>query len=733
MSRFALAALVLSSAALAAEGDPLPTIPVGPPVAAAPMPAPVELEPVSVTATRTTRPVSAVPASVSVVDAFAIEQQGATSLGQAVKDLPGVAVEGGPRRDAEFINIRGLSGPRVMLLVDGARQNFYSGHRSSLLLEPELIKRIELLRGPASALWGSDALGGVVSVTTRDAADFLEPGERFAGRARVGFDSVSTGRLASTLGAARLGDFDFVGDLAWRTAGDYRLGSGEREPDSAIDSLGSLGRLSWLPEGDHRFGLDWQGYGEDGLSPSNPSKPVADDNPLLARRNDQRYLGGRYAFEPEAGGLLERAAFNVYRSGLTIREDRVEAPRRDVTDFTTRGFGGQSSLRLPGEMLATLGGEWFRDRADATRDGAPRPQFPDAQREVGGAFGQLEIPLGPVSLVPGVRLDRYRAQSGADVARPVDASALSPKLGLVWEAPGPGDLRLRLSQADGFRAPSLVELYSSGQHFLGNEFVPNPDLRPERARSVEAGASWSLGAGPGDLELNASVYRNRIRDFIELDVAANADLVAPQCASPTPAVGCINRADDGSASPGVPPFFVGGTTTSRNLTDATLQGGELAAVYRVGPAKLSASFSRVRGRDENTGEWLSSIPADTLRGGLAWSLPFALRASIGATHALAQNRVPTRGPGSVTITPSTPFDDMLLQRFEVVAPSATEPTPAYTALDLSLAWTPVDAFGLREPRLTLGIDNLADADYREHLSSLSSPGRNIRLGLSSAF
>lgn len=693
------------------------------------------LDPVTVTATKTAHRTLDVPASVSVIDQLQIEDSGASTLGAVVNDLPGVTVEGGPRSDAEFINIRGLSGPRVLLIVDGTRQDFYGGHRSSLMVEPELIKQVEVLRGPASALWGSDAVGGVVAATTRDASDFVDPDEHFAARLKAGYDSAVQAKFGSTLGAARLGNVDAIGDISWRDSSDFRIGGGGTVPNSARKTLGSLVKLSWLPEGPHRFGLNYQGFRDHGLSPSNPATDVDDENPLLDRTNDQRYVVAHYGINPPAmGNWLQAAEINVYRNDLDIREDRVDQPRLDRTAFNTTGGNGHATLPLWGEASLTAGGELYEDGARATRDGAPRPQFPDSKRTVGGGFVQAELPFGVFSFIPGLRYDRYAAESNTDAAAPIRESALSPKVGVVWRVSD--GLRLRASYGQGFRAPSLIELYSSGQHFLGNDFVPNPDLKPERARNLEAGFSWEMADFAADqkLMLGASVYRNGIRDFIELVVAADVQLIAPQCLPPAPAVGCVNRNDDGSANPAAPPLFVDGTTTTGNLTNATLTGGEMEAAYSIGPVKLSADYGRVRGINKDNGQPLATIPADTIHAALTWSASHALRPQLSFTHAFEQDQVPTSSADQITVSPSTPLDPVLLSRFSSAGTALPQPTPGYSVWSASLVWAPLcELWGLREPRVILAVDNIRDTRYREHLNSIASPGRSLRVSLSSAF
>jgi hemoglobin/transferrin/lactoferrin receptor protein len=732
MSRIAWLFWLWGLASLARAEATLPTVPVEPlrpDQEASPTEATTELPPLVVVGTRNPREISDITGSVSVVTAREIEFQGASNLGEVFRDLPGVALEGGPRANAEFVNVRGLSGPRVLLIVDGARQNFLGGHRSSLLVDPEMLKQVELLRGPASALWGSDAVGGVVVLSTKDAQDFLRPGERLAGRLRVSAESNNGEQLGSGILAGRLGDLDAVFSLSERSAGDYRDGAGERIAHTALDASARLAKLSWLPAGSpHALGLIRQAFVQDSVSPSNPATEVTDTNPLIDRTNDTTYWIGRYAFLDEGGeGWLRAANINAYRDELRIREDRVGEPRNDRTFFQTDG--ASAALTVPAalgvagaaaaETLFTFGLDGFRDQSRATRDGAPRPQFPDAERALIGGFVQAEIPVGALAVVPGLRHDRYRARSRQDDSAEVRESATSGKLGLVYTLRE--GVKLRASVNEAFRAPGLSEIYAAGQHFLGNDFVPNPNLRPEKARNWELGFSLDL---PGWAEghealLSGSVYRNRVRDFIELFVEVESEFPAVRCLSPTPPVGCVNRNDDGTLNPASVPVFVGGITSSRNLDSATLEGVELEAAYALGPLRLGASFSQVQGRDDASGQPLFNIAADRVRTTLAFE-PHGggLRGTLGHTRVFAQNEVPRFVDDNGEEQDSVPK------------------TPAYSRWDLSLSYAPFGegrAFGVVAPRLSLGVDNLGNERYRDHLNVLQSPGRNVRGGLSFGF
>lgn len=661
---------------------------------------------VTIIATKTPRELNQTPDAVSVVGKEALEHWGASSLAEAFAGIPGVETSSGPRPGGESINIRGLSGTRILMSVDGARQNFDGAHRSRLNVDPDLLKAVEILRGPASAIWGSDALGGVLSLTTKDAADFLKPGQTLGGKLKSGYESAAGERKLGGTGFARFGDYDLVADFTQRDSRDLTQGGGTALPFSALDSQAGLVKLTRFIGDDRELGFSFQNFFQRGMTPSNPTKEIAGDNPLLDRTNKQQFLSGRYAFiNPE--GLFAGANLTIYRSALAIVEDRVGAIRHDTLDFATNGGSMQTSLSLPVIFSRiTVGGEHFQDNAKATRDGAARSQFPDAQRQATGVFVQNEMDVGPLTLIPGLRYDRFSATSNTGAAADTALSKLSPKLGLgfaltQW-------LTLTGSYGEAFRAPSLLETYALGTHFLGNEFRPNPDLRPEAAKNYELGFSLNLGS----FTTRLSAFRNDVRDYIETVVVVETTGPFPpatQCASPSPAVGCVNRNEDGSANPAVPVLIhVGGYTTSENIPRAQIQGLELESYYLIGRFKLGAGYSMLRGDNRDTGASLLTIPADRFNGSLILNLG---RWNLGArlTHALAQTRVPLDSSG-VPMIPTT---------------------GSYTVTDVFAQWQP--SKGLSGLRLNVGMDNLADVNYRRHLDTQSEAGRNLRAGLDYQF
>ena len=676
----------------------------------------VVLEPITATATRTPHRVYELPESVSVVSAQSIENLGASSLGEALSLANGISLSGGPRANAQSVVVRGLSGTRVLVSVDGARQNYDGAHRSRLTLDPDLLKSVDVLRGPASAIWGSDALGGVISMTTKDAADFLKDDEQLGARLKLGSESASNEVSRGGSLFARLGSLDFIGDFVGRSHADIEQADGKTLPHSALDADGQLFKLTNFFSEANELSVSHQGFRQRGASPSNPANEVTSSNPLLERDNDQTYQTARYTYQDSSGeGLFAGGNVTLYRSALDVVEDRVGNPRHDTLKFDTTGGSVQSTLALPNWLSRiTLGGEAYEDSASATRDGAPRAQFPDSTRSVKGVFLQNEFEFGDWSLTPGVRHDRYRSHSNTEAARDIEASATSLKFGSSYAV---NDwLSLNAVYGEAFRAPSLLESYAQGQHFLGNEFRPNAGLLPERARNRELGFRLRFNdlSGVDDrLVLKLSAFDNRVRDYIETVVVVETQGPFPpatHCAPPAPAVGCVNRNEDGTANPMVPVLiFVGGYTTSENLTQARLRGLEVESVYDFAAFNLNLGYSRTRGVNEENGMPLLSIPADKFTAQFGYRVLPNLNLGLRAVRAAAQDRVPLLEDG----TPAIPT------------------TAAYTVTSAFLTWQPQRAFdGLK---LTLGADNLGNTLYREHLSNFNEAGRSLRAGLSYLF
>lgn len=181
-----------------------------------------------------------------------LNRRQADNVFTVLQDTPGVATDGGPLMGGMKFNIRGFNDTEdVLLKLDGAVRNFEKYRSGSgVFIEPELLKEIEVTRGPAGVLQGSGAIGGAVEMRTKDAADLLRPGERFGARAKSGFSSNNMETLVSgsTYGMA-FGALDLLANVTWRDSDNIRTASGNELPNSTSNRLSGLAKATyrWRP------------------------------------------------------------------------------------------------------------------------------------------------------------------------------------------------------------------------------------------------------------------------------------------------------------------------------------------------------------------------------------------------------------------------------------------------------------------------------------------------------
>jgi hemoglobin/transferrin/lactoferrin receptor protein len=645
---------------------------------------------ITVTATRTNREVSDVPESVSVVDTEQLQTRQAADIGDVLRYLPNVELGGGPRNLGMNLNIRGLGDARILFLLDGARQDFRRGHNSRIFIDPALLKRVDIVRGPASSTWGSGALGGVISFTTLDAADLLRPGEHHGAKVRSGFQSMNEQYIPGASVYGLLGEqFDYLLDFSYRNAADdIRHGDGSKLQNSSFESYASLAKLNWTP-GYNQLMFSAQTFDQNGKVPSN-AQSVSAINTLVDRDTEQRNYTLRYRYENPGNTWLNPEILAYHNTTHTL-EKRLFDQRRDETDFSTTGVNVKNSSHIEAgstlKQIITYGVDYFHNESKGKRNGVARPEFPRGEADVVGVYLQDEITLWErLSLVPGVRWDYFRSQADSLTVSTNQNDRVNFKIGGLFKVTE--WLSITGSYNEAFRAPTLDELFTTGTHFTcgpgcANLFVPNPDLKPETAFNKEIGMRIqkpSLFHENDQLTVRAAYFNNQVKDFV--------DLMVDVAFMPIP------------GNPGR-----GGVTTSDNVRDATLEGFEVEANYAVQYGYAGFSYAQTRGRNRTTGETLSNVLPDKwiILAGLNWpTYNFTLGWRSSVVH--AQNRVPAGGT----------------------------PTSGYTLHDLTLTWVPQNNT-LRGLRLDFGIDNLTDSDYRRHLSALRDPGRNYKLVASYQF
>ena len=701
-----------------------------------------KLEHMVVVATRTQRSKAEIPHSVGVLDLKDLALAQAQDLGDLLGGVNHVELLGGPRAGAENLVIRGLggiSGTRVTLLIDGARQGLDRGVLSRLNVDPSLLKSVEVLRGPASLLYGSGAIGGVVALNTKNVDDLLAPEQSVGGRLRHGYQDANEGTSTGAAVFGRMGEFDLLLDYNKRKQDDFRQGGGHIMPYSGQDSDGDLIKLRWFPGSQHELSLSSTGYRSSTLSLGNPQQPVTETNVPRNREVEQRFTGLRYGFTANNSSIFRTVQLQLNHSDYEAEETRLEPPSESTVpvaggdaligmdnsssppqlyEVTSQGANVLTTWELPWferwDGWLSVGADYAHDEGRARAGGEPINNFPDAEQTIAGIFLQQELQANDaLNLVGGVRFDQYR-NTPADYIGAEDKkeSATSFQLGATWAFTEQWSLAGLYGEA--FRAPSLRESYSFGTHFLGNEFVVNPDLKPERAANKELSLRYLADDGLwlfDTFSADLTGFQNDVKDFMELIVTVEVEGPFPpavQCLPPFPAKGCINQ-----NNPTAPPIFIGGQTTTVNLPDARLRGAELEMQFSIDWFEAGVKYAMVRGEDKATGEPLSAIPADSFAidvGGRFGSIYSGLT----VTHTFEQDRVPPPKPDRMSV--STPSD-------------------GYTVVNWRALWTPRTGF-LEGANLALAVDNVTDKRYRNHLTFHESHyevGRNIKASVAIPF
>lgn len=546
---------------------------------AAAVPVPDTADTIVVTATRSPEPLARVGQSISVLDTATIRTRQTQQVADLLRTTPGVTVaRNGPIGGITSVFIRGAESDQTVALIDGVKLNNPAapggGFDFGNLLTGN-IERIEVLRGPSSVLWGSQAIGGVVNlITAAPGPDLLvnaraEYGFRDTAQL-VGNVSGTAGPIAASAGAGYFrGDGFSAFDQGAERDGYRNYGANAKVVATLSDAV-SLDLRGYYSNGRAAF---------DGFAP--PSFAFGDTREFGTTREIVGYAGGNAALFD--GKLRNRLGF-AYTDTRRVNSDESGAAFE-----TFRSVGRNERFEYQG--IADLGAVTATFGAERETSRLRTLSFGDAARgraRIDSVYGQVAVtPLAGLTATAGLRHDDHDRFGGATTAA---GSA-------VWTIAA---TTLRASYSEGFKAPTLFQLLSD---------FGNPTLDPERARGWDAGVTQR--ALDGRLEASATYFDRRSRDLIDFVSCFGV-------ASPI----CVGR-----------PFG-----TYDNVARARSRGLELSLAARpVDVLRLGANYTYLKAENRSTGtanfgRRLARRPAHSANVTLDYVWPFGLETGATLSH-----------------------------------------------------------------------------------------------------
>ncbi len=621
----------------------------------------------------------AAPSSVLGGDALTRARSG--TLGDTLSGLPGVAATGfGPQSSRPVI--RGLDGDRIRLLdnggaaVDASSLSF--DHAAAI--DPLVVERFEVLRGPAALLYGGSATGGVVNAIDNRVPRSALTG--LGGRAELRFGGAARERAGAALLEGGADGFNWHADVAARKSSDLRVPRftpieegvpGEprtRVVNSAGDSKAGAVGVSWT-DADGYVGASLDTY-------RNRYGVTVEPDVIIDMKRDRAQFAG----ERKLGGPIERIEWSA--SHTRYQHQEIEGSGEVGTTFTSRGSelrvqAQHAPLPLAGGAMRGVFGTQL-EKLDFSALGE-EAFVPDTGTRSGALFLLEEWKGSALSINGGVRAERVRVTSAGD-----DPEAVEPRFGAAIErrfAPVsasvgvtlPVSTALALTAQVGHteRAPTYYELFANGAHVATGAFeVGDPSLGVERSAHAEVGAQWTSGAS----QVKAQVFATRFSRYIALDATGNTIESLPEYAF---------------------------RAVRARLTGFELEG-KTRLIESPWALDLASALDLVRGTNGSSGEPLARLPPLRARVGLEASQgPWTASATV--RHLARQTRVP----------------------------AADVPTASATLLDLSLAWR--QQWAGAEALWFARVDNVGDqlafnaAALRTARELSPLPGRSATLGL----
>jgi hemoglobin/transferrin/lactoferrin receptor protein len=702
----------------------------------------IHLEDLVVTANRRETELRYAPAAISVVTRKEIEHRGGSSIAELLRDVPGVQIDESSIPGLKRIRIRGEDARRTLVLIDGQETTDHTTYGPPMLIDPALIDRIEVVRGPQSVLYGSRAIGGVINIITKKAVN-----RPFGLEVGGGYDSATRGYSANGLASGTIGNFNYR-LFAGRTE-DYTRKTPSGKLPNTYYGTGSFDARLGYDDGKHSVAL---GYDRFGLSSQSSTPPGTVDGQTFTKfqldmpqRDREKYsvfyegknlLPWMQRFSANAyhqtidRQFTQDVAYNIVQQVGPPRITRsVDFRHVDGDTLTTNGANVQADLTPLTNHVLVVGMQYLKDSLDrgATRVGVSRvtitPPPPPVITTNWNLYWGQEASIASTSLyaqdtwsfapgwqaVGGVR--QYWSRTSLDktimTGTPIPVTTLKPNsrdddkligsASLLWTPIDP--LTLRVGWGQGYIVPTLLQLHTGTLFGSGATVRPNPNLVPETSNSYEFGARWN----DGKLRLDGTLFHSEAKNYIT---------TASCGAVPTMVVSGSGTGDCDSDQ----------ETTYTNINAAKTWGAEVTAGYKIVPAyEVYGTVTAIRRQFvyPTLTTWKSGVPLwsgraglryeGQLNSGINWWWDAYLRGATSTEREEATDRSLT-GVSLTAIGGWTTVN-----------------------LEFGASWKPQTPTGFTEHTLSVALTNIGNVSYRSSLEELEQAGRAVRVNLRSTF
>ncbi|MDX9978535.1 MAG: TonB-dependent receptor [Lentisphaeria bacterium] len=647
-----------------------------------------------VTATRTEKDREDVAQSLTVIGPEILERQPERTVGDLLRDVPGVNLNVQSNPGMKRVGIRGERPNRVLILIDGQKLTENKSMAGPpMLLTAGSVERIEIIRGPGSVLYGSEALGGVVNIITKKGGP-----NPVGGSLDYTYDTTSKGWGTSLSLAGSLDHFEYNLSGTVLDHGNRRTPGGTL-PDTGFEAFEGSAYIGWREEA-FAVGVRYDNYQSDVNSywdyptPTLPAGSI--DLPDWDRESLSLFLD---IFDPMPN--LERIHVDAYYQTTYKKLDQsfnmFMGPR--LTDMDVHTENDQDTLGLSlqldwrfGNHAVTTGADWRRDGLDAASDTTivfldklPPFQVATSSRDEAtqqhlalfvrdewqfaegwtAEFGirhtwvRSELEWTNSAIPEETTRDRQAVFSAALVNRSL------------------ADWTFRLGYSQGHRFPSLQELYTQSTSSLdGRPIMPNADLEPETIQSLEFGARYAKGA----LDVDATIFYSQSEDYIAWR-------------------------------------SVGPSYQYQNIEESRSFGLELAASYRIEMSTAAALTPYL------VGTWMRKCYEEDTG-----------TTSYDTGNPLIQGRFGVRGDWNRA------WFDLFARAADGVRDDSPEPPAGYDTtagwatlnLEVGYAWQQAVGNGI-DWRVSAGLENLFDREYVVAGEWIPAPGRNLFVKLGCTF